>query len=75
MRRVDSLGRVVLPADLRHALDIREGDTLDVAIEDGHLVLSKHDPACVFCGTRTDLVEHAGRHACAGCVSQLGARQ
>jgi transcriptional pleiotropic regulator of transition state genes len=75
MRRVDSLGRVVLPADLRHALDIREGDTLDVAIEEGHLVLSKHDPACVFCGTRAELVEHAGRHACATCVSQLGERQ
>jgi transcriptional pleiotropic regulator of transition state genes len=74
-RRVDSLGRVVLPADLRHALGIREGDVLDVGVEDGDLVLRRHDPMCVFCGARDALQEHAGKHACATCVNALAAGQ
>ena len=74
-RRVDSLGRVVLPADLRHALGIREGDVLDISVQDGNLVLSRHEPTCVFCGARNDLREHAGRSACPACVSALNAGQ
>lgn len=74
-RRVDSLGRVVLPADLRHALGIREGDVLDVAVHEGNLVLSRHEPMCVFCGGRDALREHAGRAACSSCVSALSAGQ
>ena len=74
-RRVDSLGRVVLPADLRHALGIREGDVLDVTVHDGNLVLTRHEPMCVFCGARDTLRERGGRHACATCVSALGAER
>jgi AbrB family transcriptional regulator, transcriptional pleiotropic regulator of transition state genes len=74
-RRVDSLGRVVLPADLRRALGIREGDLLDIAVEDGHLVLSRHEPLCVFCRAREDLTERAGKHVCVKCVSALSAER
>ncbi len=74
-RRVDSLGRVVLPADLRHALGIREGDVLDVSVHDGNLVLSRHEPMCVFCGGRDDLRKHVGRSVCPACVSALNAEQ
>ena len=41
----------------------------------GRLVLSRHQPMCVFCGARDDLTERAGKHACAACVSDLGAAQ
>jgi hypothetical protein len=54
---------------------IREGDMVDVAVEDGHLVLSRHEPMCVFCGARTDLRELSGRSACSACVSALSAEQ
>jgi transcriptional pleiotropic regulator of transition state genes len=74
-RRVDSLGRVVLPADLRHSLGIREGDVLDVSVEDGRLLLSRHEPMCVFCGSREDLRERTGRYACSACISALSAGQ
>ena len=70
-RRVDSLGRVVLPADLRHALNIREGDTLAVDAVEGRLVLTKAVPACVFCGASGDLRELAGKQACGPCVAVL----
>ena len=74
-RRVDSLGRVVLPADLRHALGIHEGDVMDVVVEDGHLVLSRHEAMCIFCSSREQLTEHAGKYACAACVNALVAEQ
>jgi AbrB family transcriptional regulator, transcriptional pleiotropic regulator of transition state genes len=72
-RRVDSLGRVVLPADLRHALGIREGDELDVGVDGSRLVLSKTVPGCVFCASRIELVEFSGKHVCRACLSALGA--
>ncbi len=71
LRRVDSLGRVVLPAELRHALGIREGDTLAIDVENDHLVMAKAQPACVFCGASADLRELAGKQACGRCVAAL----
>lgn len=72
-RRVDSLGRVVLPADLRHALGIREGDTLAIDAADGQLVMRKAEPSCVFCGSSAELRELAGKRVCAGCIAALSA--
>jgi transcriptional pleiotropic regulator of transition state genes len=73
LRRVDSLGRVVLPADLRHALGIREGDTLAIDVSGSSLVMTKATPVCVFCGSAADLRELSGKQACVGCVSTLSA--
>jgi transcriptional pleiotropic regulator of transition state genes len=71
LRRVDSLGRVVLPADLRHALGIREGDTLAIDVDGDHLVLEKLRPACVFCGGGSELRELTGKQVCRECVAML----
>lgn len=71
LRRVDSLGRVVLPADLRHALGIREGDTLAIDVDGDHLVLAKARPACVFCGGGGELRELSGKQVCTPCVATL----
>jgi transcriptional pleiotropic regulator of transition state genes len=65
------LGRLVLPADLRHALGIRVGDVLTVDVEDGRLVMAKAQPACVFCGASSELRELAGKQACSRCVDAL----
>ena len=51
-RRIDALGRIVVPAELRRILEIRVGDLLDIRVEDGHVVLAKVEQACVFCGSR-----------------------
>jgi transcriptional pleiotropic regulator of transition state genes len=45
LKRVDNLGRMVLPGDLREQLGIQEGDLLDVQVERGRLVLTKAEPA------------------------------
>lgn len=64
-----------MPADLRRALGIREGAELDISVQEGRIILSRHEPMCVFCGARDDLRQHAGRFACAACVSALNAER
>ncbi|HEX6312163.1 MAG TPA: AbrB/MazE/SpoVT family DNA-binding domain-containing protein [Acidimicrobiia bacterium] len=70
-RKVDSLGRVVLPAEMRRVLGIREGDLVEIAVDGHHIVLTKVEQRCVFCGDASALVEYAGKLVCEGCVSAL----
>ncbi|HEX5614010.1 MAG TPA: AbrB/MazE/SpoVT family DNA-binding domain-containing protein [Acidimicrobiia bacterium] len=71
-RRIDQLGRVVVPVELRRLLGIREGDLLDIRAQDGHLVLDRIEPSCIFCGEDSSaLRERHGKHVCAGCLADL----
>lgn len=70
-RRIDQLGRVVVPVELRRMLGIREGDLLDIRAQDGHLVLHRIEPSCIFCGGRDTLRERSGKHVCSGCLADL----
>ncbi len=70
-RRVDALGRIVLPAELRRSLGISEGDPLDVSEADGSIVLTRHADSCAICRSETELIEFRGRHICSSCVSEI----
>ena len=70
-RKVDDLGRIVLPVELRRAFDIREGDLLDVGTEDERIVLTKRQSACTFCGTTENLRAYKERRVCEHCVDEL----
>ena len=70
-RRIDALGRVVVPAELRRLLGIKEGDLLDIHVEDGQLVLQRIDPACAVCAGREGLRPLHGKHVCASCVESI----
>jgi transcriptional pleiotropic regulator of transition state genes len=70
-RRIDQLGRVVVPAELRKLLGIRPGDLLDIRVEDGHLVLLKIDPDCAICGSEEGLRPVGEKHVCSGCAREL----
>ena len=50
IRKVDDLGRIVLPIELRRMLDIAERDELEIFMESDRIVLQKYEPACIFCG-------------------------
>ena len=69
-RKVDDLGRVVVPAEMRKSFGIREGDYLDISVEDDRIILVKRQDACVFCRSSEDLKEFRGRMVCAGCGNQ-----
>jgi AbrB family transcriptional regulator, transcriptional pleiotropic regulator of transition state genes len=70
-RRIDALGRVVVPAELRRLLGIRQGDLVAMRVEDGRLVGWKIAPGCALCGRSDDLVEVNDKHLCARCVDAV----
>lgn len=71
VRRVDDLGRVVLPIELRRTLDIGERDSLEIFVEDNSIILKKYEPACIFCNDTKDVVVYKGRNVCANCIREM----
>jgi AbrB family transcriptional regulator, transcriptional pleiotropic regulator of transition state genes len=70
-RRIDQLGRVVIPADLRKMLGLRSGDLLEIRAEDGRILLSRAEPQCAICGTDEHLKAVHDKHVCTGCLRDL----
>ncbi len=73
IRKVDELGRIVLPIELRRNLDIAERDELEIYVEGDQIVLRKHEASCVFCGG-TVQCRLKGKFVCAACVKELCAQ-
>ena len=71
VRKVDELGRIVLPIEMRRTLDIGEKDALEIYVEGDNVILRKHQSACIFCGKGKETVELAGKNVCASCVGKL----
>lgn len=71
VRKVDELGRIVLPIELRRTLDINERDSLEIYVEGNQIVLKKYEPACIFCSSATDVTNFKGKNVCAACVAAL----
>lgn len=72
-RKVDQLGRVVLPVELRRMFGIHEGDLVEIFVEDDRIVLSKVEQRCVFCGAINELREFDHKLVCVVCVRRLAA--
>ncbi|KEH91653.1 AbrB family transcriptional regulator (plasmid) [Clostridium botulinum C/D str. BKT12695] len=72
VRKVDSLGRVVLPKELRRTLDIVEDETsMEIFVKGEDVILRKHQPACVFCGEASEVIQHKGKNICKSCLKEL----
>ena len=71
-RKVDDLGRIVLPVETRRLFGIRPGDALEIAVADGAIVLRKLESGCVFCDARDALQEFKGKLVCLDCSASLG---
>ena len=71
IRKVDDLGRIVLPIELRRTLDIAERDELEIYMENDQIILRKYEPACLFCGSDRKLVSHNGKNVCRNCIRKL----
>jgi transcriptional pleiotropic regulator of transition state genes len=72
IRKVDDLGRIVLPIELRRMLDIAERDELEIFMENDRIVLQKYEPACIFCGSGRGLTNYRGKNVCAECARKIG---
>ena len=71
VRKVDELGRIVLPIELRRTLDIAEKDELEIFVDGSMIMLKKYEPSCVFCGAARDVVSFEGKNVCRECVQRL----
>ena len=72
IRKVDELGRIVLPIELRRTLDIAERDELEIYMEGDRIILQKFEPSCIFCSSARDLVSYRGKNICQECVRNMG---
>ena len=60
VRRIDDLGRIVLPIELRRTLDIGERETMEIFVEGSSVVLKKYRPTCIFCDSSRDIAIFRG---------------
>lgn len=71
VRKVDELGRVVIPIELRRNLDIEVKDALEIFVDGEHIILKKYAPACLFCGQAKDVQSFKGKNICPACLDEL----
>ncbi|MET3291293.1 AbrB/MazE/SpoVT family DNA-binding domain-containing protein [Brevibacillus fluminis] len=71
VRKVDELGRVVIPIELRRTLGIAEKDALEIFVDGERIILKKYEPACIFSGNAEDLVYYKGKMISKECVREL----
>jgi len=71
IRRVDELGRIVLPIELRRTLDISERDMLEISVADSCIILKKYQPSCIFCDSVRDMAIYMGKNVCSKCLREL----
>ena len=71
VRRIDELGRVVLPIELRRTLDIDIKDSLEIYVDNSSIILKKYEPACVFCGNASDVISFKGKNICKNCIHEM----
>lgn len=72
VRKVDELGRIVLPIELRRTMGIEVKDALEIYVDGDHIVLKKYEPSCVFCGNAKDIIHFKGKNFCSDCAHELG---
>ena len=73
VRKVDELGRIVLPIEMRRTLDIAERDALEIYVEGSSVILKKYKPSCVFCDATKDVVSFRDKNVCPRCMRELKA--
>ena len=71
VRKVDELGRIVLPIELRRTLGIAERDPLEIYVDGDTIVVKKYQAACVFCDNAHDVVTYKGKNVCPACLKAL----
>lgn len=71
VRRVDDLGRIVIPMELRRTLGINVKDPIAILVDGDRIILQKHQDACVFCGSVEDVKSVKGRPVCVDCLRDI----
>lgn len=72
-RKVDDLGRIVLPVEMRRMFGIRPGDNLEIRVDGGAILLRKIETRCVFCGGEDGLRPYRDKRVCPACAADIAA--
>lgn len=71
VRRLDELGRIVIPIELRRTLDLADRECLEIFTEGDQIILKKYEPACIFCGEAQDVINYKGKNVCKQCLEDI----
>ena len=70
-RRVDMLGRVVIPKELRDKYGMKSGTPVEMNVDGDSIVLSVYKPECFFCKSKDNVIEYKNTHICSDCINTL----
>ena len=71
IRNLDELGRIVIPIEIRKALNIKEKDLIEISTDNDSIILKKKENACVFCNSMNNLIEFNSKYICINCKKRL----
>jgi len=71
VRRLDELGRIVIPIEMRSSLDISPRDPVEISMEGSSIVLRKYENKCVFCGALKPDIKFEGKLICNNCLKKI----
>ena len=71
IRRVDELGRVVIPIEMRNKFGITEKDPMEIYVDGTSIILKKYEPNCIFCNNSKNLIEFEGKQICTKCANKI----
>ena len=71
VRKIDELGRIVLPIELRNKMDINTKDSGEIFVDNDKIILKKYQPCCVFCGNADNVTMFKGKLVCRDCIEEM----
>ena len=71
VRKIDELGRIVLPIELRNKMDINTKDSVEIFVDNNKIILKKYQPCCVFCGNADNVTMFKGKLVCRDCIEEM----
>ncbi len=71
VRKVDELGRIVLPKEIRTSFELESGDGVEIFVDKDKIILQKYAPYCTFCGEANDVVMFKNKRICRACLEEL----
>ena len=71
VRKIDELGRIVLPIELRNKMDINTKDSVEIFVDNDKIILKKYQPCCVFCGNADNVTMFKGKRVCRDCIEEM----
>ena len=70
-RKVDELGRIVLPSEIRKQFDLADGDKVEIYTEEDRIILKKYAPGCIFCGNTGSALSFSDKRICSACIERI----